>query len=83
MSIVDLDQLQNQCRSERAKHLIREGIDSYRVGAYRASIIVTWIAVVYDIIDKLREIALTGDCQAKKKVEDFDEIQKMETLKRR
>lgn len=76
MSIVDLDHLQNQCRTPQAKRLIREAIDSYRVGAYRASVIVTWIAVVYDIIEKLREIALTGDAYAASKVANFDRIQK-------
>lgn len=76
MAIVDLDQLQNQCRTPQAKRLIREAVDSYRVGAYRASVIMTWIAVVYDIIEKLREIALTGDAYSLSKVTAFDQIQK-------
>ena len=36
----------------------------------------TWIAVVYDIIEKLREISLTGDSYAKSKAEEFEKIQK-------
>lgn len=76
MAIVDLDHLQNQCRTAQAKRLIREAVDAYRVGAYRASVIMTWIAVVYDIIEKLREVALTGDAYATAKVNDFDQIQK-------
>lgn len=42
----------------------------------------TWIAVVYDIIEKLREIALTGDAYAAAKVADFDQIQKVGDLEK-
>ena len=33
----------------------------YRAGAYRSAIVNSWIAVVFDLIDKIRELALTGD----------------------
>ena len=36
-------------------------------------IITTWIAVVFDIIDKLKELAISGDAQAKVEVEKFEE----------
>lgn len=38
--------------------------------------ITTWIALVYDFVDKLRELAITGDPAAKKKVAEFEMIQK-------
>lgn len=34
----------------------------------------TWIAVVHDLVDKLRELALHGDAAATKKVEDHDKF---------
>lgn len=36
----------------------------YRAGAYRSAIVNTWIAVVFDLIDKVRELALAGDLEA-------------------
>jgi hypothetical protein len=41
----------------------------YRSGAYRSAIVATWIAVCYDIIDKLRELALSGDSAAEQHLE--------------
>ena len=46
------------------------------MGSFRACVITTWIALVYDIIDKLRELALAGDAKAKEKVIEFEDIQK-------
>ena len=40
----------------------------YRSGAYRSAIVATWIAVCYDVIDKLRELALSGDIVAEQRV---------------
>jgi len=37
----------------------------YRASAYRASIVSTWIAVVFDLIDKIRELSVSGDATAK------------------
>lgn len=73
---LDLEDLLQRCRSKNARAYIKEAVDAYRVGAYRACIITTWIALVYDIIDKLRELGLTGDHAAAKLVKNFDEIQR-------
>ena len=74
MSQVDLEELTARCRGNRARAYIQEAVDCYRVGAYRAAVITTWIAVVYDIVDKLRELAIVGDSNAVAQVERFDEI---------
>lgn len=73
---VDLETLVSRCRSVNGRTYIKEAVDCYRIGAYRACVITTWIALVYDFIDKLRELAFTGDAAASKRVLEFDEIQK-------
>ena len=73
--LADLDELVLRCRTEQAKEYVREAVASYRSGAYRAAITTTWIAVVYDIVDKIREIELTGDINAKSFIRDFENIQ--------
>src|SRR5437667_6904164 len=73
---VDIEDLVQRCRSANARAYIKEAVDRYRIGAYRACVITTWIALVYDFIDKLRELAVAGDAAAKKRVTEFDEIQR-------
>jgi hypothetical protein len=68
----DLDELVLTCRTERARAYIQEALIAYRGGAYRAAIVSAWIAVVFDLIDKLRELDLAGDAQAKQVIGDFD-----------
>ena len=73
---IDIEDLVQRCRSTNARAYINEAVDCYRIGAYRACVITTWIALVYDFIDKLRELALTGDIAAATRVTEFDEIQR-------
>jgi hypothetical protein len=71
---VDLDELVLECRTANARRYIGEAVACYRAGAFRACVVVTWIAVVYDIIEKFRELALTGDKNAEQKMAQFDKI---------
>ena len=68
-TLADIEVLSLQCRSDQSKTYISEALLCYRSGAYRASIVTTWIAVVFDLIDKIRELALAGDAIAKQ-IED-------------
>jgi hypothetical protein len=70
-NLVDLDELILKCRNDSSKEFIRESVVSYRAGAYRSSIVSCWVAVCYDLIEKLRELALAGDKQAEEKVEEL------------
>ena len=72
----DLDELILSCRTDQSKEYISEAIACYRAGAYRAVIVNTWIAIVYDLIDKMRELSSAGDGAAKKLIEDFEKHQK-------
>ena len=64
--LADLDELVMRCRDERAKKYIDEAVRCYRSGAYRAAVVATWIAVCFDFVDKLRELAAAGDSHAEK-----------------
>ena len=68
----DLDELVLRCRDEKAKSYIRESVACYKAGAFRSAIVSTWIAVSFDIIDKLKDLALTGDKEAEKQLEEFE-----------
>jgi hypothetical protein len=64
-SLSDIEALAVRCHSEQSKMYVAEAIQCYRASAYRAAIVSTWIAVVFDLIDKIREIAVSGDAAAK------------------
>lgn len=80
--LADLDELVLRCRDERAKAYIGEAVACYRAGAYRAAIISTWIAVAFDIIDKIRELSFAGDKAAEELTERFDAITRDNDLTR-
>jgi hypothetical protein len=75
MSLGDLDELVLRCRTEEGRKYITEAVTCYKAGAYRACIVATWVAVVYDLISKIRELALSGDAEAQRLVEDLNRWQ--------
>ena len=68
----DLDELVLKCRDEKAKSYIREAVSCYRAGAFRSAIVSTWVAVAFDVIDKLKELALAGDKAAEIEMTEFE-----------
>ncbi len=71
--LTDLDELVLKCRDERARKYIDEAVRCYRGGAYRAAVVSTWIAVCFDTMDKLRELAAMGDKQAASEIKKLDD----------
>lgn len=63
-TLVDLEELAGKCRTGHAREHILEAVRCYQGGAYSAAIVATWIAVVFDLIDKIHELALAGDADA-------------------
>lgn len=74
--LADLDELVLKCRDERTKAYISEAVASYKAGAFRSAIVGTWIAVCFDVIEKFRELALSGDKEAELRVEDLEKTRK-------
>ena len=71
-ALSDLDELVLKCRDQKAKSYIREAVACYKAGAFRSAIVSTWIAVSFDILDKLKELSLAGDKEAERQIESFD-----------
>lgn len=64
LHLSNLDELVQKVRNTHSQNYLNEAIVTYRIGAYRASLITTWIAVCVDIIEKVRELSLSGDAVA-------------------
>jgi hypothetical protein len=71
--LTDLDELALKVRDRIARSYVLEAIDAYRGGAYRSSIVSTWISVTFDIISKIRELANQGDPMAKDFIDKLDQ----------
>ncbi|MBC8434744.1 MAG: hypothetical protein H8D93_00575, partial [Verrucomicrobia bacterium] len=71
-TLTDLDELLHDVRDSTSKEYIHEAILAYRNRAYRAAIVSIWIAVTYDMISKLRELANQGDAAAAQEIRHLD-----------
>lgn len=71
--LLDLDELVLRCRDERARTYINEAVSCYNAGAYRSAIVATWIAVAFDIVDKVLELSATGDKGAAALAKELEE----------
>lgn len=81
-ALADLDELMLRCRDDRARAYIAEAVACYRGGAYRAAIVAAWVAVCFDIIDKLRELALAGDKEADNVITDIEKARQTNDITR-
>ncbi len=70
----DLEILALNCRSEVGRSYIKESISAYYRGLYRSAIVSAWIAIVFDLIEKIRELSLSGDTKARRIEQDFDNL---------
>lgn len=70
--LIDFDELILTVRNKISRVYIEEAINAYRSRAYKSAIISVWIAVTYDIISKIRELASHGDKMALAFVENLD-----------
>jgi len=76
----DLDELVLLCRNEKARSYIAEAVACYRSGAFRSAIVATWVAACFDVIAKLRELALAGDKAAEQQVRSLDNLRSSKNL---
>jgi hypothetical protein len=72
LGLLDMDVLALSVRDRESRRLIDEAITAYRGGALRSALMSTWIAVAYDLISKVRELAALSDPAATAFVVEID-----------
>ncbi len=72
---LDLDSLLELTRSQSSRQYIEEAIAAYKAMSYRGAIVQTWVAVVFDIFDKSRELAIGGSPAAIAFISELNAIQ--------
>jgi hypothetical protein len=61
---IDLDMLIARIRDPHSKTYYLDAVRAYKAGALRAALSSAWVAVVYDLISKYRELYAMGDAAA-------------------
>jgi hypothetical protein len=79
--LTDLDDLVGQCRAETSRAYIAEALAAYRVGAYRSCIVSTWVAIVFDILGKFRELSEEGDSNAEAEIAKFEALRQNQDIR--
>lgn len=81
--LADLEALLLDILDENIRAYAGEAIASYSVGAYRSAIVSIWIAVVYDLYKKFRELSeVFDDLAAKRCIEEINKIRNNADKKR-
>lgn len=69
---VDLDILLTRVRNPPSKKYFLDATRAYKAGALRGALTSIWVAVVFDLIAKYRELTAMGDAAAAAFVADWD-----------
>jgi hypothetical protein len=68
----DLDEATLRCYNNNSAEYLREAIACYQSGAFRSAIVTTWNCVFFDLMEKIRELSLSGDAAATTYFEKFE-----------
>ena len=69
---IDLDILLTRIRHPQSKAYFLDAVKAYKAGALRGALTSTWVALVYDLIAKYRELSAIGDAAATAFLQSWD-----------
>ena len=69
---IDLDILLIRIRHPQSKVYFLDAVKAYKAGALRGALTSTWVALVYDLIAKYRELSAMGDAAATAFLQSWD-----------
>ncbi|MDW9500286.1 hypothetical protein CN198_18975 [Sinorhizobium meliloti] len=73
--MVGFEEMVLKCPEGDARTYVRDAIRCYESGAYRAAIVSAYVAVCFDLIEKLRILASAGDAAATVETEALSNLQ--------
>ncbi|WP_137241979.1 hypothetical protein [Plantibacter flavus] len=68
----DISLIPQAVNSASTKPLVREVLNAFNGGAFRAALISLWVAVAVDLTNKVRDLAESGDGSAKSSIQKLD-----------
>jgi hypothetical protein len=72
IGFVDLDILLTRIRHPQSKVYFLDAVKAYKAGALRGALTSAWVALVYDLIAKYRELSAMGDAAATAFLQSWD-----------
>ena len=81
-NFVDLDIMVTRIRDPRSRTYFLDAVKAYKAGALRAALSAVWVAVVYDLIMKYRELGASGDAAATAFLKTWDRATKSDDIKK-
>ncbi|UGA38935.1 hypothetical protein JOS77_04430 [Chromobacterium haemolyticum] len=79
---IDLDILVSRIRNPPSKKYFIESVRSYKAGALRASLTSAWVALVFDLIAKYRELSADGEGSAIDFIQKWDNANSSQDLRK-
>ena len=77
-SYISLDEYAHQVRSEQSRAILREAVACINADCKRAAVINTWLAVTFDILEKLNSLSAMGDSAAQEVIDEFNNLRQRE-----
>lgn len=71
-NFIDLDILLTRIRNPQSRVYFLDAVRAYKAGALRASLTSAWVALVFDLIAKYRELSAMGDAAATAFLQSWD-----------
>ncbi|WP_123812216.1 hypothetical protein [Ottowia oryzae] len=71
-AFIDLDILLSRVRSPQSRAYLADAVKAYKAGALRGALTSAWVALVYDLIVKYRELSALGDGAASAFLQSWD-----------
>jgi hypothetical protein len=78
----NLDDLLLTVRDPQSRTYLEEVVNAHRAGANRAAMVTLWTTIVYDLIQKIRELANSGDANAIAFVREYEDAVERADLRR-
>ncbi len=72
IGFIDLDILLTRIRHPQSKVYFLDAVKAYKAGALRGALTTAWVALVYDLIAKYRELSAMGDAAATAFLQSWD-----------
>ncbi|EIX9221969.1 TPA: hypothetical protein MM152_003764 [Klebsiella pneumoniae] len=76
IGFIDLDILLTRIRHPQSKAYFLDAVKAYKAGALRGALTSAWVALVYDLIAKYRELSAMGDAAAAAFLQSWDNATK-------
>lgn len=82
IGFIDLDILLTRIRNPKSKVYFLDAVKAYKAGALRGALTSAWVALVFDLIEKYRQLQAMGDASAAAFIQSWDQAMSSNDIKK-